>query len=177
MIFLGVDPGLGRRSAGLARVRVDGSIRAVIGAWVLGLDPGVGFSARMEKVSAAVVDELHRSDVLVVEDQRGAIAAARKMGKKGGVNRNSDRLQGLVEMLRGVALVMGKPCIVITPQQVRVRLGCDRSASKHWMHVATSLRCRGALVEGVGTHARDAVSIAVAGEIQLRGEQLTRSAS
>lgn len=161
---LAIDPGLAPRSCARAHLRVDGHLRSFISADVIALKKTDGTDARMLTISSHVSDALQQADLLVIEDQRGVGYGKAREGR---INAVSRRLVGLVDMLRGVALVLEKPCVLVTPQQVRARLGLDRSASKQEVWNRACAILRGSPVVK-SEHARDAVAIGIAGEMMWR---------
>lgn len=159
-IVVAIDPGLADDSCGYARLAVDGNARRLIDAHALCLDSLDAMTDRMTDVTNRVSDQLRAADLLVLEDQQPAAFVTR-----GRQNKHSARLQELVSMLRAVALVMSKPCVVVTPQKVRSVLGLPANATKTqcWWTVSCMFRERRAELPK-SKHVRDAIVLAVVGE-------------
>lgn len=170
-LVLAIDPGLSRSSCAMACVIVDGRHRAVRAAHAIMLARADDIDARMQDVTTTVADAIVGVDLLVLEDQQPAAFVA-----KGRQNKHSARLQELVRMLQGVALVMGKPCVVVTPQKVREVLGLKRGATKEqvWWTVSGLLGRSHGMV--TSPHVRDALALAVAGEKVWSADQRIEAA-
>jgi hypothetical protein len=111
-------------------------------------------------------------ELVCLEDQFGAWQGAARAGE---TNADARRVEDVLSMLRGIAFALGRARRVLSPGQIRARLGLPAGAPKSAVERVVRALVRG-VPEGLPEHGIDAIAAAVAGEREEPARRAIRAA-